>query len=342
MHLPFQSLLAVIALLLVPFTASGAAFIPKDDAIIASSNSALDASVSIDEISTLLANSQYAGQTERLQGVLKTHLATLYQQQPTSQVGYMYARVLQKEHLFEQAIAIAQKVLAADPNHVNSHLLLANIFMTQGKFSPAKQHCTATIGLVSIITASTCLLDVQSQHQDLAQSYQSLLTIINNKETSLATDHVLSEMSYRLGHYQQAFAHIKQVNLATAPVSLIVLWADIQLKLNNNQRVLYSLSKLVDDDSNLEDALLLRLAMAEKNLNVASQPWQKIMAARVSLRELRQDTFHASDLANYYIRIKPNRDKALYWANINWQQAKMSLDQQLLNAAQTMPRGEQR
>lgn len=64
-----------------------------------------------------------------------------------------------------------------------------------------------------------------------------------------------------------------------------------------------------------------------------------MMAERVSLREIRQDTFHASELAKYYINIQPNPDKALYWANINWQQAKMSMDQQLLKDAQAMLRG---
>ena len=53
------------------------AFTPADNAIIAPSNSNIVAQLSVAEINELVINSQYAGQTERLQGVLKTHLATL-------------------------------------------------------------------------------------------------------------------------------------------------------------------------------------------------------------------------------------------------------------------------
>lgn len=57
------------------------------------------------------------------------------------------------------------------------------------------------------------------------------------------------------------------------------------------------------------------------------------MSKRVELRELRQDTFHASDLALYYLSIDKQTEKALYWANINWHQAKLDADKQLLSQA---------
>ena len=338
MHLSIFKSVAFITLCLTPLALSAAPFTPKDDAVIAKSNSTLSASLSVDEINTLVTNSQYAGQTERLQGLLKTRLAQLYKQTPSSQIGYLYARVLQKEHLFDEAIDIANNVLIEEPKHSNSHLLLANIFMTQGKFAQAKKHCVALIGQVSTITASTCVLDVQSQHESVLDSYQALVKIINNNQTSLATNHVLSEMSYRLNNYKQALSHLQSVDLVQAPVSLIVLWADIQIALNQPQQVLNTLSVLLPDKSNLEDAILLRLSIAEKKLNKRDKKWQNTMAQRVTLRELRKDSFHASDLAKYYLDVQPNREKALYWAHINWQQAKMSTDEQLLIQAKAMQR----
>ncbi|MBH0088146.1 hypothetical protein [Pseudoalteromonas sp. NSLLW218] len=338
MHLSVLKPLTIIAICLTSFAVSAAPYTPKDDAVIASSNSTFSASLSVHEINTLVTNSQYAGQTERLQGLLKTRLAQLYNQTPTSQIGYLYARVLQKEHLFDEAINVANNVLITEPKHSNSHLLLANILMTQGEFTKAKQHCVALIGQVSTITASTCVLDVQSQHESVLDSYQTLVKIINNNQTSLATNHVLSEMSYRLSNYKQALSHLQSVDLVQAPVSLIVLWADIQIALNQPQQVLNTLSVLLPDKSNLEDAILLRLSIAEKKLNKRDKKWQNTMAKRVTLRELRKDSFHASDLAKYYLDVQPNREKALYWAHINWQQAKMSTDEQLLIKAKAMQR----
>jgi hypothetical protein len=337
MQLPNARSLYLLISILLPCNVSANAFIPADNEVIATSHSSIVAQLSVAEINDLVFNSQYIGQTERFQGILKSHLADLYQKQPTPDIGYLYARVLQKEHLFKKAINIANTVLLTAPNHNNSHLLLANIYMTQGQFSLAQQHCAALIGRISLITVSTCVLDVKSQQGDLLQSYTTLKKIVNNKNISLETTHVLSEMSYRLKHYQQALNYIKHINLQSAPVSLVVLWADIQLALNNTKVVLTTLSDLLIDSSNLEDAILLRLAIAEKKQAVSHQ-WQTMMKQRVALRELRQDTFHASDIAHYYIAVEGNRDKALYWANINWQQAKMSADKQLLTQAKRMKR----
>lgn len=338
MQLSYTKLILLLVGMLFSSNVFASAFTPADNDTIAPSNSNIVAQLSVAEINELVINSQYAGQTERLQGVLKTHLATLYNQNPTPLIGYLYARVLQKEHQFDAAIKIATEVLVAEPNHSNSHLLLANIYMTKGEFTAAKGHCTALIGQVSLITVSTCVLDVQSQQEQLIQSYNALKKITHNKNISLATAHVLSEMSYRLNNYQTALSYISHVDLQSAPVSLIVLWADTQLALNNTQQVLNTLAGLLTDNSNLEDAILLRLAIAEKNTNAVSIKWQTMMKSRVALRELRQDTFHASDLAHYYIAVAPNSDKALYWANINWQQAKMSTDKQLLIQAKAMQR----
>lgn len=315
------------------------AFTPNDNDIVAPSYSLVEAELSLNEIEALVFNSQFAGETERFQGVLKARLATLYAEMPTSKVGYLYAKVLQKEHKFNEAIAIAKNVIKNAPTHSNTHLLLANMLMIKGEFAKAKQHCTALIGQVSIITTSTCVLDIQSQKngkEQLQQSYQSLLQITQNKPLNLYTSHVLSEMAYRLKQYQNALDHISHIQLNKAPVSLITLWADIQLGLLNNQQVLNTLGQLINHADNLEDALLLRLAIAEKT--TTQKKWQLLIKKRVELRELRQDFFHASDLAKYYIELEPNQNKAMYWAQINWQQAKMSSDGQLLSQAQSIKR----
>ncbi|TMN87076.1 hypothetical protein CWB66_22030, partial [Pseudoalteromonas sp. S558] len=98
MHLPLYLPFTFIAVFLMPLTLQGAPFVPKDDAVIATSNTKLKASLSVEEIKNLLDNSQFSGQSERLQGALKTHLVKLYQENPTSEVSYLYARILQKEH----------------------------------------------------------------------------------------------------------------------------------------------------------------------------------------------------------------------------------------------------
>ncbi|ASM52119.1 hypothetical protein PESP_b0579 [Pseudoalteromonas espejiana DSM 9414] len=335
----YKMMLFITCSALVISSAIAKPMIPNDDDIIATSNSSISANLTLEQLSTLVINSQYIGQTERYQGVLKNRLALLYKQNPTAQVGYLYARVLQKEHQFTHAIEVANTVIEKDPNHINTHLLLANMLMTQGKFEQAKRHCVSLIGAASVVTATTCVLDIQSQQGQLQQSYQSLLDITQNKTISLTTKQVLSEMAFRLNKLSAALEHINSIDLSKAPVSLIVLWADIQLSQNNPEQVLNTLSQFSNFQSQLEDAVLLRLAIAEKrSTHKGNKQWQTRMQQRVNLREQRQDTFHANDLANYYIHVQVDKAKAQYWANINWQQAKMSTDQHLLRQANAMVR----
>ncbi|WP_426357888.1 tetratricopeptide repeat protein [Pseudocolwellia sp. HL-MZ19] len=326
----------LFASLLFSHYALATAYTPKDNDIITASHSLLKVELSIDEIEQLVLNSQNVGQTERLQGALKVRLAKLYQQEPTLKVGYLYARVLQKEHQFDEAIAIAEETLTIKPatkkQQSNTHMLLSNMLMIKGEFSQAKQHCTALIGSVSIMTTSTCVLDIRSQEGQLEQSYNSLLKITRNKEISEYTLQVLSEMAYRLKRYDDALLHLNNIQLNQSPISLIALWADIQLALNNHQKVLSSLGGLLNNIDDLEDSLLIRLAIAEKITQ--NTTWQTLIKKRIALRELRQDTFHASDLAKYYLEVEPNTSKAIYWATINLKQAKMSSDKQLLVEAQ--------
>lgn len=306
--------------------------VPKDNDIIAPSISSQTAQLSVSELNELVLASQYVGQTEVRQGLLKNQLKQLFSTSPSAQTGYLYARVLQREHQFDEALAITDKVLDINQSHINTRLLRANILMVKGEFAQAKQQCLALLGTAATEVVTTCTTDVLSQDGQLAQSYQSLKNSIPASKLTINSQHLLAEMAFRLEKPNQALSHISEVNLAQAPVSLVVLWADIQLALGGDQLILATIPALTNDPLNLEDALLLRLAMAEKNVSDKKQ-WQKRMSQRVELRELRQDTFHASDLALYYLNIDIQPEKALHWANINWQQAKLDADKHLLNQA---------
>jgi len=318
--------------LLLCYSVWAAPTTPKDNDIIATSMNKQTAQLSVSELDQLVLASQYVGQTEIRQGLLKNQLKQLFSQAPSPQVGYLYARVLQREHQFDEALNVTNSVLNLDENHINIRLLKANILMVKGLFSQAKDQCLALLGVAATEVVTTCTTDVLSQDGQLAQSYRSLKNSIPVSKLTLNAQHLLAEMAFRLNEPSQALTHIENIDLQQAPVSLVVLWADIKLELDAHQQVLTTLPTLTDDPLNLEDALLLRLAIAEKNIT-NDYKWQQYMSERVALRELRQDEFHASDLALYYLSIDKQPKKALHWAEINWQQAKLDADKQLLNQA---------
>ena len=110
-------------------------------------------------------------------------------------------------------------------------------------------------------------------------------------------------------------------------------WADVQLALHNNKNVLDHLSEIVNQAAEMDDALLLRLALAEKNM-AQSTHWQTRLSERIALREQRQDSLHASELALYYLDISPNPQKSLYWAKINIQNTREYNDKKILARAE--------
>jgi len=110
--------------------------------------------------------------------------------------------------------------------------------------------------------------------------------------------------------------------------------------LNNSQAVITQLAPIVNAAPEMDDALLVRLALSEKNIGKEHPKkethWQTQLAERVTLREQRQDSLHASELALYYLDISPNTQKALHWAEINFSNTREYSDKKLLTRAQQL------
>lgn len=281
------------------------------------------------QISELLNSSATVGNSEANMGLLKKTLSKAFQTNSSTEVRYLYAKVLQKEHAFDGALAVLE--LAPEPEQidVNSYLLAANLYMTKGEFAKAKRLCLMLLGVASLEVAATCAIDAESHTGNAQKSFNGLKRITANKPLSFNSRHVLAELALRTNQPEQTLHYLRDIDLTSAPVSLVVLWSDAQLALNNFHEVLTVVPQLAREHSDLEDALLLRLAIAEKKFD-KSQTWQSRMQARVQLREQRQDSFHASDLALFYLELTNNKEKARYWAEINWQQAKLDQDRLLL------------
>lgn len=309
-------------------------YIPNDKDVIALSSKPKETEFTKEQLTALFNKSQFVGQTETNQGMLKSYLEKQITLTEDPDIHYFYARLLQREHEFEAAINILSEVISRKPDHTNAILLKANLLMVKGRFEQALAQCLSLFGLVGLETISTCSLDVKSQTGELEQSYQALQTIVKESSMTRNTRHVLAEMAYRLGYPEQTITYLSNLDLKTAPVSLVVLWADAQMAKKNHQIVLSTLASLTAENTNLEDAILLRLAQAEKIEN-QSDKWQEKMRKRVILRERRQDTYHASDLALYYLTLDKNNVKAKYWAEMNWQQAKLDSDKKLLALTNT-------
>ena len=252
-----------------------------------------------------------------------------------------WAQVQQHQHRFELALDVLAKILAQEPDNVTANLLAARLHLIQGNPGTAQKFCLRLLGHADLLTLSTCSLEVRSTlgEKELAESYAQLQQLLVNQ--GLPTDErqawvlqILADMALRLQKPEEGLNFLERIQQKQT-LSVWVQWSDIQLALGNYTQVMESLTAVANSNAQIDDALLVRLALAEKQLAQPAE-WQKKLAERIALRELRDDQAHAADLAIYYLDVAPDANKALHWAERNWQQAREVNDKNILLRAQQL------
>jgi tetratricopeptide (TPR) repeat protein len=322
-----------------------APFTPVDGSIVVATWQVLDNKqevINLKSVREFIEQGQYPGESDYRYGHAKTWLQSQLAQntQISAELSYLYARVLQHQHQFDSALRYLDDALALDPEDTNSWLLKANIHMVQGDANLAQQACLAMLGSANIMVLSACALDVASQDGQLDKSYQELNRLYTSQGLADSPEQqwivqMLADMALRNDMPVAAERHLESFNFETASVSILALWADTQLALLKYDQVLIRLAPIVNAHPIKDDALLLRLTLAEKASSKLPY-WQNIFAQRVALRELRNDRLHAAELARYYLDVNIKPEKALYWAEINWQVAQQYGDRTLLDRANNL------
>lgn len=259
------------------------------------------------------------------------------QGQASVSIRLLHARLLQHQHQFKLAQQELEQLTQDDPRNGSAWLLLASVYQNAGLFDQAQQACKALFGLTDTTIGFTCMLDALFQASPNEEVYNKLASIFrlqgnDNIRQTLWIRETLAAMALQLDAPNVAANWLMPVDLEQAPISLVVIWADAQLKLDNADRVLSRLSALSEDPNQVNDAILLRLAIAEQRLG-SNTLWQQHMRDRVALREWRNDSAHAAQLARYYLVVSPDYRKALHFAQLNWQHARAAADRALLDNA---------
>jgi len=306
-------------------------------------------------IAQLISDASKPGLASRYYGRASALLKPLLLATPNDlELQFYSATVLQHYHEFYQAQQLLSQILEHQPDHVAAWLMKANIHMVQGDLVAAKRACLQMLGQGSLLLSTACVLEVNAEQGQVAQSYQQLKRVVNMAGNIPLEQHVwlkqiLADLAQRQQLPEQAIQHLSDFPLAQAPVSYLALWADIHLEQQQGNIVLDKLGPIVLASDSFDDALLLRLALAEQAGNSASnlasssisnsasnldkKMWQQRLSQRIEIRLQRNDTAHAADIARYYLDIAPNAIKALHWAKINWQQAKLGPDKRILKRA---------
>lgn len=275
----------------------------------------------------------------RLYGLAQAALSPLVEKNTTRvDVLLAWAQVQQHQHHFSEAQQALDKILAQEPANITANLLAARLYLIQDNPIAAKAACLRLLGHTDVITLSACSLEALSMNGEkaLTDSFAQLQHLLQqhglpDDERQTWILQIMADMAMRSNQPQFAVNFLEQ-STHKRSLSYWVQWADAQLANNNAQTVLDKLKEITLSAPEADDALLIRLALAEKKLN-HSPHWQLQLADRIQLREARDDQAHAADLAVYYLDIAPDHEKALHWAERNWQQAREPNDKQLLARA---------
>jgi len=182
------------------------------------------------------------------------------------------------------------------------------------------------------IATVTCLSSVASLNGDAEKSYQLLLdTVARNTDAAPAEKiwamTLLGEIATRLGRIHEAEARFRQA-LALDPVDpyLLAATADFLLDQNRPDEVISLLR-----DKTRADALLLRLAVAEKRTGAGPlKSHVETLRARFENSRLRGSTVHRREEAMFELHLLEHPRKALDLALANWEVQKEPADARIL------------
>lgn len=253
----------------------------------------------------------------------------------THQERLVYARLLQHQHKFADALAELETLLSERPDQPSALLLQANVQLNQGQPALARQTCLQLMGKTSELVMATCLLEANMQLSPSTQYYSQLHNIsekfpATSTEIALWVNEVLADMALFANQPATAIKHIEQQPDSDWPISSWVAWSKAKLALQQGNDILARLAPEIANNPVPNDSALLYLALAEQQTGEGKK-WTTSMAQRVFIREQRGDTTHAAEVALYYLHLAAEPQQALHWANINWQQAKSFNDEQLLS-----------
>lgn len=256
-----------------------------------------------------------------------------------SQLKLFEAQLLQKKHRFKEAL---QKLKAIDTNDrlfAQALLIESRIHHIQGQYDKVRQSCSQLLNQKLPLFAQLCLIETEALAGQPEKTYK-LLSDFNTRYAHSSEEvinwyhQVAGSIARILNKTSIAQQHFS-FNLNQAPNSQWFQWADMALSNGNANLVLTKMKQLKNPDIELEDGLIIRMARAEKMLGNNNE--LKILAKqRIELRVQRNDQLHAADIAYYYLHIDPQPEKALYWADKNWQAVKEPADSELLILAQQM------
>lgn len=239
---------------------------------------------------------------------------------PPTQILVLRAIIAQSSHHFEQALADLSQALQREPSNAQAWLTRSSILRVVGNYQESKNDCSKLFGLSAQWVVVSCISGINALNGQLTRSYELLRGIYDNGPDLAPAERLwvltdLAEMAARAGKIQASEAHFRQaLALDITDSYLLGAYADFLLDQHRPAEVVNLLESKVR-----ADGLLLRLALAEQQLNLSSLTERiNALRARFEASRLRGDTVHRREEARFTLALLKNSNKALQLAQENW------------------------
>jgi predicted Zn-dependent protease len=254
---------------------------------------------------------------------------------PPAAALLLRATVRQSQHDFAGALADLDRLLAARPGDGQALLTRATILTVQGRYADAQRDCARLMRLASGLVTTACLASASSLHGDAAGAYRGLTQALQRAgDAADAREWALTlaaEIAWRRGDATAAEAHFREaLALDSRDGYLLGAYADFLLDRNRAHEVLTLLA-----GGTRNDALLLRLALAEKALPERHSEFavhRQQLADRFAAARQRGDTLHLREEARFRLDIEDDPPAAVALALANWNVQREPADLRILAA----------
>jgi tetratricopeptide (TPR) repeat protein len=255
------------------------------------------------------------------------------------EVLLLRATLAQTRHDFSAALADLDRLLARNPGHAQAHLTRAVVLTVQGRYPEALRSCEA-LAAGQPALGPTCRAPALAATGRAAQAAAALEPALSGRPSpAMAWTHsVLGEIHHWSADPARAEPHL-QAALRLDPGDRYTrgLLADLLLDGQRWDEVVALLDPLAEAD----DALLLRLAIAEQRRSgPRASRWTGLLRARFAAAARRGDRVHAREQARFALEIQGDARGALALALESWGVQREPWDARLvLEAARRAPGG---
>lgn len=277
------------------------------------------------ELARASADPRYNGQAEAVLAPL------LSQDEAPAEAWVLQATLLQNRHDFDGALDRLDQALRQRPSLTQAWLTRAAVFEARGDYPQALKSCMALIRSAPAAIAATCVDSALSLGGHAQPAYRHLSRVLQSHRLEPAQSQwaqlVAAEMAERLGLTDTAERHYRAaLALPQRNVYLLAALADLLLDTGRPAQV----RELLRDETRA-DSLLLRLALAERELGSADfSAHAEWLEARFAASRLRGDTTHQGEEARFLLRIRQAPERALDLAIDNWRVQREPRDARIL------------